>query len=80
MDRKEIKLFLNDSLAGFEAYLHSSGLISVVVTEYQRNEEKSFEHQEYIDIRQSTEIFVDVEEAKSILRALEFLIEECETE
>lgn len=76
MNNKEIKLHFGGSYAGFEAELHDADTISIVLTEFEKNEAKSTDNCEYVETRFTTEVFVDVEEAKSIVKALQFLIDE----
>lgn len=78
MDHKEIKLLFVSSFAGFEVELHDTETISIVLTEFEKNEEKSSAHHDYIEPRFTTEVFVDLEEAKSIVKALQYIIDEGE--
>jgi len=76
MNHKEITLYFGDSFAGFEAELHGFDTISIVLTEFQKNEEKSSFDHDYIETRFTTEVFVGVDEAKSIIKALQYLVDE----
>ena len=76
MTIKETRIIFDDSLVIFEAELHGSETVSIVLTELQKDEEKSTKDHEHYEIRNSTEVFIDVDEAKSIVKALQYIIDE----
>ena len=76
MTIKETRIIFDDSLVIFEAELNGNETVSIVLTELQKDEEKSTKDHEHYEIRNSTEVFIDVDEAKSIVKALQYIIDE----
>ena len=76
MTIKETRIIFDDSLVIFEAELNGNETVSIVLTELQKEEEKSTKDHEHYEIRNSTEVFIDVDEAKSIVKALQYIIDE----
>ena len=74
---KKVEFIFDESQVGFGAELHDiTDTISITLTEFQENNEKSTDGHKYIEPRHTTEVFISVDEAKAITRALQFLIKE----
>jgi len=76
MSFKKVDLHFDEELARFEVESHDFGTYSVALTEYQKNEEKSTDNHVYIEPRFTSEVFVSQKEIKSIIRALQYLVDE----
>ncbi|WP_277680352.1 hypothetical protein [Gracilibacillus dipsosauri] len=74
MENKKVDLYFGDCLARFEIELHDYDCFSVCLTEYQKNEEKSTDNNDFYEERFTTEVFVGEKELKSIIRAMQFMV------
>lgn len=76
MNHKKVNLFFEETLAGFDIELHDSDCFSVALTDYRKNEDKSDESLDVIEPRFVAEVFVGADEIKSIIKGLQYLLDE----
>jgi len=74
MYSKEIRLWFPESYARIEAEYTDNGSVILTVSELETDETKSTKDNEFLKTRTTTEIYLDVDETKELIRSLQSLI------
>lgn len=72
---KKVALYFDECFAGIEIDLHDGDFV-VGLTEYQENKENSTDDHTYIEPRTTTEVYIGAYEIKSLIKALQYLLDE----
>ncbi|MBD1223254.1 hypothetical protein IC602_11670 [Virgibacillus halodenitrificans] len=80
MNIKKVNLFFNESMTEIQLENHDDLNIVLAVTELKRNEDESSENYEKLEVRYESEIFISIDEAKTLRSALDFILQKMEKE
>ncbi|WP_189778338.1 hypothetical protein [Virgibacillus halodenitrificans] len=75
-----MNLFFNESMTEIQLENHDDLNIVLAVTELKRNEDESSENYEKLEVRYESEIFISIDEAKTLRSALDFILQKMEKE